>query len=103
MTAMVKIQEIRDSRWFSNLTTIIIIAYASVLGFKTMKKTVIYIGLITLFLVGCSKKSNQAPSSVDLVYPAQNLLCISQEINFDWRDARDAENESTDVHETQFP
>ena len=36
MTAMQRIQEIRDARWFSNLTTIIIIAYASVLGFKTM-------------------------------------------------------------------
>lgn len=30
------IKEIRDSRWFSNLTTIIIIVYASVLGFKTL-------------------------------------------------------------------
>ncbi len=30
------IKDIRDSRWFSNLTTIIIIVYASVLGFKTL-------------------------------------------------------------------
>ncbi len=30
------IKHIRDSRWFSNLTTIIIIVYASVLGFKTL-------------------------------------------------------------------
>jgi len=29
------IKKIRDSRWFSNLTTIIIIAYALILGFKT--------------------------------------------------------------------
>ena len=36
MTAMVKIQEIRDSRWFSNLTTFIIIGYACILGFKTL-------------------------------------------------------------------
>lgn len=35
MTAIEKIEQIRDSRWFSNLTTIIIIAYACVLGFKT--------------------------------------------------------------------
>ncbi len=28
----------RDSRWFSNLTTIIIIVYASVLGFKTLEE-----------------------------------------------------------------
>ena len=36
MTAMEKIVQVRDSRWFSNLTTIIIIAYASILGFKTL-------------------------------------------------------------------
>jgi len=31
-----KIEKLRDSRWFSNLTTIIIIVYASILGFKTL-------------------------------------------------------------------
>ena len=31
-----KIQHLRDARWFSNLTTIIIITYASILGFKTL-------------------------------------------------------------------
>lgn len=36
MTTMEKIEHFRDSRWFSNLTTIIIIAYASILGFKTL-------------------------------------------------------------------
>ncbi len=36
MTTMERIEEIRDAKWFSNLTTIIILAYASVLGFKTM-------------------------------------------------------------------
>jgi voltage-gated sodium channel len=36
MTVMEKIEHVRDSRWFSNLTTIIIIAYASILGFKTL-------------------------------------------------------------------
>ncbi|PLY05499.1 MAG: ion transporter [Arcobacter sp.] len=36
MTTMEKIQDMRDSKWFSNLTTFIILAYASVLGFKTM-------------------------------------------------------------------
>jgi len=30
------IEKLRDSKWFSNLTTIIIIVYASVLGFKTL-------------------------------------------------------------------
>ncbi len=36
MTVMERIEEIRDARWFSNLTTFIILAYASVLGFKTI-------------------------------------------------------------------
>lgn len=31
-----QIQKMRDARWFSNLTTLIIIAYASILGFKTI-------------------------------------------------------------------
>ncbi|MBL0686614.1 MAG: ion transporter [Sulfurospirillum sp.] len=35
-TFMVKIKKIRDSKWFSNLTTSIIIFYASVLGFETI-------------------------------------------------------------------
>ncbi len=36
MTIMERVEQIRDARWFSNLTTLIIIAYASVLGFKTI-------------------------------------------------------------------
>jgi len=36
MTVMEKIEQIRDAKWFSNLTTFIILAYASVLGFKTI-------------------------------------------------------------------
>ncbi len=37
-TFLDKIKAIRDSRWFSNLTTLIIIFYASVLGFKTLEE-----------------------------------------------------------------
>lgn len=36
MTTIEKIEHIRDARWFSNLTTFIIIGYASILGFKTI-------------------------------------------------------------------
>ncbi len=36
MTTMQKIEQVRDAKWFSNLTTFIILAYASVLGFKTI-------------------------------------------------------------------
>lgn len=35
---MIKVKEIRDARWFSNLTTAIIIIYASILGFKTLEE-----------------------------------------------------------------
>lgn len=34
--ALEKIKKVRDSKWFSNLTTTIIIFYASVLGFETL-------------------------------------------------------------------
>jgi len=33
---ILKIKKIRDAKWFSNLTTSIIIFYASVLGFETI-------------------------------------------------------------------
>ena len=36
MSIIEKIEEVRDARWFSNLTTAIIILYASILGFKTV-------------------------------------------------------------------
>ncbi len=36
MSVIEKIEQIRDAKWFSNLTTFIILAYASVLGFKTI-------------------------------------------------------------------
>jgi hypothetical protein len=42
----------------------------------------------------CSKKEkNQAPSAVNLIYPAQNLLCIDNTIIFEWSDATDPEND----------
>lgn len=37
-TFVARIKEVRDARWFSNLTTAIIIFYASVLGFKTLEE-----------------------------------------------------------------
>lgn len=37
-TIILKLKKIRDARWFSNLTTAIIIFYASVLGFKTLEE-----------------------------------------------------------------
>ncbi len=33
---VLKLKDIRDAKWFSNLTTLIIIFYASILGFKTL-------------------------------------------------------------------
>jgi hypothetical protein len=42
-------------------------------------------------LVNCSKKANQAPSTVDLVFPTSDLLCIDNTITFDWTKATDPE------------
>lgn len=42
-------------------------------------------------LINCSKKSNQAPSTVDLVFPTSDLLCIDNIITFDWTEATDPE------------
>ena len=41
MITIEKLQKIRHSKWFSNLTTLIIVAYASVLGFKTMEEVAV--------------------------------------------------------------
>jgi hypothetical protein len=42
----------------------------------------------------CSKKDkNQVPSAVNLMYPAQNLLCIDTTITFEWSEAIDPEND----------
>jgi hypothetical protein len=42
----------------------------------------------------CSKKyKNQVPSAVNLMYPAQNLLCIDTTITFEWSEAIDPEND----------
>ena len=37
---------------------------------------------------------NEAPTTVSLVYPTQNLLCIDNTISFDWSDATDANNDN---------
>lgn len=49
MTVMEKIEQIRDSKWFSNLTTFIILAYASVLGFKTIGEVETHYALFLQF------------------------------------------------------
>ncbi len=49
MTIINHIQKIRDSRWFSNLTTLIIIIYASILGFKTIGEVETTYSIFLLF------------------------------------------------------
>jgi len=36
MVSKIQLQELRESRWFSNLTTAIIVFYASALGLKSL-------------------------------------------------------------------
>lgn len=54
---------------------------------------VILICFSLLVLQGCEKYKNKAPSSVQLIFPTENLLCINNTINFDWSDAIDPEND----------
>ena len=49
-------------------------------------------------LVNCSKKANQAPSVVDLLFPSENLLCIENTIIFDWTEAIDPENDDLEYN-----
>ena len=67
-----------------------------------MRKVIKTITLFSLPLFiacggGGSKASeviNEAPTTVSLVYPTQNLLCIDNTIAFDWSDATDANNDN---------
>lgn len=52
----------------------------------------------SLFIISCGGSDdgepvNNAPSSVNLVYPTENLLCINNRIKFDWSDATDADKD----------
>lgn len=74
-----------------------------------MKKISLYIACLFL-LYSCSKDNstdapkeekepeveieNTAPSAPELSYPTNNLVCISNVINFQWNAATDAENNS---------
>ena len=61
-----------------------------------MKKVIKTIALFSLPLfVACGSKEpvNEAPTTVNLVYPTQNLLCIDNSIPFDWSDATDSNND----------
>ncbi len=67
-----------------------------------MRKVIKTIALFSLtLLVSCGGGSsktpeivNEAPTTVNLVYPTQNLLCIDNTISFDWSDATDANNDN---------
>lgn len=62
-----------------------------------MRKLIIIVVFVSFSLsnIQCSKSEpeNQAPSSVQLIYPSANLLCIDNNIIFDWSDATDPEND----------
>jgi len=59
-----------------------------------MRKAIKMIALFSLPLcVACGGGSkelvNEMPTTVNLLYPTQNLLCIDNNISFDWSDATD--------------
>jgi hypothetical protein len=52
-----------------------------------------------ILFVKCSKtESNQPPSVTSLTYPSNNLLCISNNINFSWSAATDPENDKIEYN-----
>lgn len=68
-----------------------------------MKKQ-IFIIVMSLLMVSCgggsddgpgevTPPSNSKPSSVNLVYPSENLLCIDNTIAFNWTQATDPDND----------
>lgn len=63
---------------------------------KAYIKSFLLMGLF--LLVNCSKKANQAPSVVDLLFPSENLLCIENTIIFDWTEAIDPENDDLEYN-----
>jgi len=67
-----------------------------------MKKSLIIYSLMAFFAVGasCSKDTpiNEAPTQVQLIYPSKDLLCINNNINFDWSDATDPENDDIEYN-----
>lgn len=47
----------------------------------------------------CSKTiPNEPPSSVELIYPSENLLCIENIINFNWSTATDPEDDELEYN-----
>jgi hypothetical protein len=43
--------------------------------------------------IQCTKKdTNKAPSSIELIFPTENLLCINNAVEFNWSDAIDTES-----------
>ena len=58
--------------------------------------TIIVFASLCLLTFQCSKKQeeNKSPTSVELIYPSQNLLCIDNNIPFNWSDATDPENDA---------
>lgn len=61
-----------------------------------MRKLIIIVVFVSLCLLNIqcsgSPAENQAPSAVQLIYPTANLLCIDNNIIFDWSNATDPEN-----------
>lgn len=57
-----------------------------------MKKSILYIFIVSLILISCSSEPvNTAPTVPDLISPSNNQLCISNSINFQWSVTTDAE------------
>ena len=62
---------------------------------KVIKSIILFSFPILVACGGGSKEPvNEAPSTVSLVSPTQNLLCIDNRVEFDWSDATDPNNDN---------
>ncbi|WP_439130410.1 hypothetical protein [Polaribacter sp.] len=65
---------------------------------KQLKNNIL-LSCLCLLAFQCSKKvSNQAPTAVSLIYPTENLLCIDNNITFNWTTAIDPENDEVEYN-----
>ena len=64
-----------------------------------MMKKKLYTSLVSLLLLSCgggddSDSANTAPTTPSLTSPSNSLLCLNNQVTFDWEDSIDSENDA---------
>ncbi|PQJ79370.1 hypothetical protein [Polaribacter porphyrae] len=65
-----------------------------------MRKALLIFAFVCFTYLSCSKKQavNNPPSSVNLIFPTDNLLCINNTIPFNWSNATDPEDDDLEYN-----